>query len=251
MTEPDRVLPLLWRHATPSPASGAPRRGPRPKLSVDDVVDAAIEIADRDGLGSLSMRRLAQHLGIGAMTLYTYVENRNDLIVLMVDQVLGRRTLPPHPGDLRERLELVARVQYEDCHNHPWLLEVSGVRAWLGPHMADRYEWQLGAVEGIGLDDIEMDQAVTLLASFASGIVRAEQAVRQAERESGLTDAQWWEANHEALGEVMAGHDYPIAGRVGPTVGEAYQAGSDPGRELDFGLARIVDGLLAHLESPG
>lgn len=251
MTEPDRVLPLLWRHATPSPEAAAPRRGPRQKVSVDDVVDAGIEIADREGLSALSMRGLAQKLGIGAMTLYTYVPNRTDLIVLMVDQVLGRTTLPPYPDDLRERLELVALVQYEDYRSHPWLLDVSGVRAWLGPHVADRYEWQLGAVEDIGLDDIEMDQTVTLLASFASSIVRAEQAVRHAERESGLTDAQWWEANYEALGEVMAGHDYPVAGRVGPTVGEAYQAGSDPGRELDFGLARIIDGLLAHLDSSG
>lgn len=219
---------------------------------MDDVVDAAIEIADRDGLPALSMRGLAQHLGIGAMSLYTYVPNRTDLIVLMVDEVLGRTTLPTHPDDLRERLELVARVQYEDCRSHPWLLEVSGVRAWLGPHMADRYEWQLTAVEGIGLDDIEMDQTVTLLASFGSGIARAEQAVRQAERESGLTDAEWWEANHEALGEVMAGHDYPVASRVGSAAGEAYQAASDQRRELDFGLARIVDGLLAHLaDEPG
>ena len=121
------------------------------------------------------------------------------------------------------------------------------MRAWLGPHMADRYEWQLGAVEGIGLDDIEMDQTVTLLASFGTGVARAEQVVRHAERESGMSDAEWWEANHEALGEVMAGRDYPLAGRVGTAAGEAYQAASDQRRELDFGLARIVDGLIAHL----
>ncbi len=249
MPEPDRVLPLLWRHASPSPEQAAPRRGPRQRLTVDDVVDAAIEIADRDGLAALAMRGLAQHLGIGAMTLYTYVPNRTDLIVLMVDQATGRTTLPAHADDLRERLEQVARVQYEDCRRHPWLLEVTGVRAYLGPHMADRYEWQLGAVEGIGLDDIEMDQTVTLLATFGTGVARAEQAVRHAERETGMTDAVWWEANYEALGEVMAGRDYPLAGRVGTAAGEAYQAASDPGRELEFGLARIIDGVLAHISA--
>lgn len=249
MPEPDRVLPLLWRHASPSPEQTAPRRGPRQKLTVDDVVDAAIEIADRDGLSALAMRGLAQHLGIGAMTLYTYVPNRTDLIVLMVDQATGRTTLPEHADDLRERLEQVARVQYEDCRRHPWLLEVTGVRAYLGPHMADRYEWQLGAVEGVGLDDIEMDQTVTLLATFGAGVARAEQAVRHAERETGMTDAVWWEANYEALGEVMAGRDYPLGGRVGTAAGEAYQAASDPARELDFGLARIIDGLIAHISA--
>lgn len=249
MTEPDPVLRLLWRHRVPAVADAGARRGPRPKVTLDDVVDAAIELADRDGLAALSMRGLAQHLHLGAMTLYTYVANRGDLVVLMVDQVLGRTTLPEHPADLRERLEQVARLQYEECRDHPWLLEVTGVRAWLGPHVADRYEWQLAAVEGIGLDDVEMDQAVTLLVSFGTGVARAEQAVRAAERESGMTDAEWWEANHEALAEVMAGHDYPLAGRVGTAAGEVYQAASDQRRELDFGLGRIVDGLLAHLAS--
>ena len=247
MASPDPVLRLLWRHSLPGPEGRAVRRGPKQKVTVDDVVDAAIDIADREGHAALSMRGLAQHLRLGAMTLYTYVATRNDLLVLMVDQALGRTTLPPHPDDLRERLELVARVQYADCRAHPWLLEVTGVRAWLGPHMADRYEWQLGAVDGIGLDDIEMDQAVTLLASFGTGIARAEQVVRHAERESGLSDAEWWEANYEARGEVMAGRDYPLAGRVGTAAGEAYQAASDQRRELDFGLACIIDGLVAHL----
>ncbi|MBC2932992.1 TetR/AcrR family transcriptional regulator C-terminal domain-containing protein [Nocardioides sp. zg-1228] len=247
MPDSDPVLALLWRHRAPTPEETGPRRGPKQRVSVDDVVDAAIDLADRDGLAALSMRGLAQHLRLGAMTLYTYVPNRADLVVLMVDQVLGRTTLPEHPEDLRARLELVARVQYEDHRAHPWLLEVTGVRAWLGPHMADRYEWQLAAVEGIGLDDIEMDQTVTLLASFGTSIARAEQVVRQAERETGMTDAVWWAANHEALGQVMAGADYPLAGRVGTAAGETYQAASDPGRELEFGLARIVDGLLAHL----
>ena len=246
--DPDPSLRLLWRHVAPEPGGPAPaRRGPKQKLTVDEVVDAAIEVADRDGLAALSMRGLAQHLGLGAMTLYTYVPGRNDLVVLMVDQVLGRTELPELPDDLRERLALIARTQYVDVRAHPWLLEVSGVRPWLGPHMADRYEWQLFAVEGIGLDDLEMDQTVALLVGFGSNNARAAHEVTRAERESGLTELEWWEANAETLGEVMGHRDYPIAGRVGQAAGEAYQAASDPGRELEFGLARIIDGLLAYL----
>ncbi len=101
------------------------------------------------------------------------------------------------------------------------------------------------------LDDVEMDQTVTLLATFRTGLARAEEAVRHAERETGMTDAVWWEANYEALGQVMAGRDYPLAGRVGTAAGEAYQAASDPRRELDFGLARIIDGLVALYRGAG
>jgi AcrR family transcriptional regulator len=245
--DPDPSLRLLWRHV--APASDAPvRRGPKQRLSVDEVVDAAIEIADREGLAALSMRGLAQRLGLGAMTLYTYVPSRNDLIVLMVDQVLGRGKLPTLPDDLRGRLELIARTQYADVRAHLWLLEVSGLRPWLGPGSADRYEWQLSAVEGIGLDDIEMDQTVALLVGFATNIARAEHEVRLAERASGMSELEWWEANAETVGELMSQRDYPIAGRVGSAAGEAYQAATDPGRELEFGLARIIDGLLAYLD---
>lgn len=247
--DPDPSLRLLWRHVTPEPEGPAPaRRGPKQRLTVDEVVDAAIEIADRDGLAALSMRGLAHQLGLGAMTLYTYVPGRDDLVVLMVDQVLGRTELPALPDDLPGRLSLVARTQYADVRAQPWLSEVSGVRPWLGPGSADRYEWQLSAVEGIGLDDIEMDQTVALLVGFATNIARAEHAARLAERQSGMSELEWWEANANELGELMSGRDYPLAGRVGSAIGEAYQAASDPGRELEFGLARIIDGVLAYLE---
>ncbi|GAA4931698.1 TetR/AcrR family transcriptional regulator [Streptomonospora halophila] len=243
--DPDPSLRLLWRHAAPGQEPQR-RRGPKQRLSVDEVVDAAIGLADAEGLDAVTMRGLAGRLGLAPMTLYTYVPSRQDLIVLMVDQALGRTHLPELPDDARLRLELVARVQHDDCRAHPWLLDVTGVRAWLGPHAADRYEWQLAAVDGLGLGDIEMDQTVALLVGFAGSIVHAEHRVRRAEQESGVSDREWWDANAPALGELMAGRSYPLAGRVGLTVGEAYQAAGSPERELEFGLARIIDGVLAH-----
>lgn len=67
-----------------------------------------------------------------------------------------------------------------------WLLDVSGVRPWLGPHMAGRYEWQLSTVERIGLDDLEMDQTIALLAGFASNGARAGNGVSVGDGESAL-----------------------------------------------------------------
>jgi len=246
--EPDPVLPLLWRHVVGA-EEPAPRRGPRQRLTLDHVLDVAIELADTEGLAAVSMRVLAKRLGIAAMSLYTYVANRNDLVVLMVDHVYGRRVLPPMTGSLRERLRLVAEAQLADGREHPWLLDVTGVRPWLGPGVGDRYEWQLSAVEGVDLDDVEMDQTVTLVAGFAANVARSEHAVRAAEKESGATDLEWWEANAGPLGEFTAHRDYPLAGRVGQAAGEAYQAGTDPGRELAFGLERILDGIEVYIAS--
>ena len=248
MPDPDPTLALLWRHAAPEHLRPVPaRRGPRQKLTVDDVVDAAIEVADEHGLAAVSMRSLAQRLGLGTMSIYGYVPGRAELVALMVDQVLGRTAVPELPEDLRERLEVVARVQHAEWRAHPWLLDVTGLRAWLGPHSAARYEWQLSAVEGIGLDDVEMDQTVALLVGFVAGVVRSEHRIRQEEAEAGMTEREWWEANAGTLGELMAECSHPLAGRVGTAAGEAYQAASDPARELEFGLARIIDGILVHV----
>lgn len=248
--EPDPALRLLWRHQpAQAAATRATRRGPRQRLSIDAVVDAAVELADREGLQALTMRRLAQHLELSAMAVYTYVPGRAELLVLMTDQAVGQVELPEHPADLRERLARIARLQFEEYQRHPWLLEVTGVRPWLGPHMADRYEWQLSAVEGLGLEDLEMDQSITLLVGFAAGVARSLHESRRTVQESGLTDAEWWEVNGPALGEVMAGRDYPLAGRVGSAAGEAYQAASDQHREFAFGLERILDGLVGFIES--
>ena len=251
MTEPDPTLRLLWRGAAEEAASPRRKRGPRAKVSLDRVIDEAIEVADGEGLASLSMRSLAQRLGLGAMTLYTYVPGRDELVVLMVDQVLGRTERPPHPDDLRRPLDGLAESARAELLAHAWLLEVGDLRAWLGPHAAERYEWQLGAVDGLGLDDVEMDQTVVLLDGFAATTARAVRDVKAAERRSGQTELEWWAANADALGEVMAGREFPLAARVGMAAGELYQAATDPDRQFRFGLDRIIDGLLAHLERSG
>ncbi|MBE1876044.1 TetR/AcrR family transcriptional regulator [Myceligenerans pegani] len=244
--QPDPVLRLLWRHGLDEPP--APRRGRKQSLTVDDVVDAAIKIADRDGLDALTMRLLATELGIGAMSLYTYVPGRKELLALMADQVFRRRTLPPMPADLRERLALIARTHYEICREHPWMPDVMALQNGIGPGVSDLYEWQLSGIEDIGLDDLEMDQTVAVLIGFAGNIARSQERMRQAERESGMSEAEWWEANAAELGTLMAGREYPIAARVGAAAGTAYQASADPSAELEFGLARIIDGVVAYVD---
>lgn len=241
---PDPVLHLLWRHH--QPPDSAPRRGRRQRLSVDEVVDAAIRTADRDGLETLTMRSLAADLGIGAMSVYTYVPGRTELLALMADQVLSAHPRPELPATARERLALVARTHYETCREHPWLPDVLVLQNGIGPGASDLFEWQLSAIDGIGLTDLEMDQTVAVLTGFAANIARRGTRMRQAERASGMSEAQWWEANADELGRLMQGRSYPISGRVGTAAGETYQASADPSAELEFGLARIIDGIEAY-----
>ncbi|KQY39504.1 MULTISPECIES: TetR/AcrR family transcriptional regulator [Nocardia] len=235
-----QILELLWRHALPS-KPGA--RGPKPGLTVDDVVSAGIALADRDGLDKLTIRAVAAELGLRAMSLYTYVPSKDALIVLMVDAVAAADT--PISADLpvRDRMIAIATQIRADLIEHPWLLEVSPWRQVLGPGRMRRYERQLAAIDGIGLGDLAMDRAIAVLTDFATGNARL--AVAAAGAAAQLSDAQWWEVNGPLLARVMPADEFPLAGRVGTAVGEHYQAPADPDGAFDYGVATLVDGLLA------
>ena len=236
----DRTLTLLWRHQLGTPQG---TRGPRQRVTIDEVIQAAIAVADADGLPAFSMRKVADRLGLKLMSVYTYVPGRAELIGLMVDDVMGERDHPPHRGTLRDRLTTIARHQWDELHRHPWLLQVDTSRPWLGPHSCDRYEWQLAALDGAGFTDLEMDQIATLISDFTAGAARTSIAARRTREQSGITDADWWQANAPVLARVMPPGAYPLAGRVGTTAGQEYNAVGDPDRSFQFGLDRLLDGI--------
>src|SRR4051794_2674120 len=125
-SDPAKTLTLLWRaHLDPPPPSG---RGPRPRFTVDDIVQAAITVADTEGLEALSMRKVADTLGVGTMSIYTYVPGRAELLHLMHDTALGE--LPPLPTDApwRQALEHYARQARDLATRHPWIPTPSGPR---------------------------------------------------------------------------------------------------------------------------
>lgn len=241
----DRTLTLLWRAHLDAPGT---RRGPKQRVTVDEVVQAGIAVADTEGLAVFSVRKVADRLGLGAMSVYTYVPGKSELIGLMIDQVVGETDLPPHTGTFAERLRHIARQVWDEAHRHPWLLQAETARPWIGPHSMARYEWQLSAIEGTGLTDLEMDQVVTLLTGTAESAARASIGSQAARTDSGMTDVEWWEINSPVLDRLIGPDDYPIASRVGTAAGEEYNAVSDPERAFEFALDRILEGLELLLE---
>lgn len=246
--EPDRTLRLLWRDRLGEPVG---TRGPKQRASVDAVVDAAIEIADEEGIGALSMRRIADRLGLKPMSVYTYVPGKAELIDLMVDRVAGEQPLPDLAGSLRARLEQVARLTWNEYLRHPWLLAIDTSRPPLGPNVSDRWEWSLRAIEGLGLSDIDMDQVITLVTGFVSGPARAYTDAERLHRSTTETDEEWWERNAPILEQIMDPERYPVSGRVGAAAGEEYGSAADPERAFEFGLARVIDGIEAYVRTVG
>ncbi|MEV5573730.1 TetR/AcrR family transcriptional regulator [Spirillospora sp. NPDC052269] len=248
--DPRRSLELLWG------VRERPRRGPRPKLTPERLVGRAIEIADADGLEAVSIRRIADDLGVSPMSVYTYVPGKAELLDAMLDRAMGE-IVPPGdkaPGGRaagdgaagwRDRVAHVARENWRLYHAHPWLLQVATARPPLGPHLLDKYEDELRAIEGIGLTDLEMDSAVTLINALAESTARISVNRARAERRTGLTDREWWEATAPFLEEHVPPGRYPLGDRVGPAAAEVYDGAVGPEHAFEFGLARILDGIEA------
>jgi AcrR family transcriptional regulator len=223
------------------------RPGPRPRLTVEAITRAAIELADAEGLAALSMRRVAERLGTAAMSLYTYVPGKAELLDLMLDAVCAETARPEHvPGGWRGRLEQVARENWALYRRHPWLVHIAPGRPVLGPGTIAKYDYELRAVDGVGLGDL--DAVLTLVLGHVSGTARGLVDAAQAERRTGMTDLQWWEAHAPLLEKVFDAERFPIAARVGETAGAALEAAYDPEHAFEFGLKRVLDGIGALIE---
>lgn len=239
-----RSIYLLWGHH-PSPG--------RSGLTVAAIVDAGIAIADAEGLDAVSMRKVADQLGVGAMSLYGHVPAKTDLVDLMVDAVYGemyddvddaRRV-----GDWRAAMGFVARQNWTLYRRHPWLLDVRFVHPPLGPHASRKYEAEIRPLDAIGLTDLEMDAAMTLILSHVDSTARAHRP--RAADDVGMSDAQWWAVVAPVLDQVVVDEDLTVSERVGTTVGEEFQAASaDAETALAFGLETILDGIQTRVDRP-
>lgn len=238
--DPGKSMALLWRKSMPPVRT----RGPKPALSVDRIVAVAIEIADVDGLAALSMRRVAERLGVGAMSLYTYVPGKAELIDVMLDTVYGETARPePAPVGWRPALEAIARENLALYLRHPWMVQIATSRPPLGPNVIAKYDHELRALDGVGLTDVEMDSALTLVLSFVHGAAREVVQAGALERRTGITDAQWWNAYAPLLQQVVPSDEYPVAVRVGSAAGQTYGGASAPAHAFEFGLQRVLDGI--------
>ena len=233
-----RTLALLWRDAEP------PRRGPRPRHTVDDVVDAAVAIADADGLDAVTMRAVAERLGVSPMSLYTYVPGKTELLDLMLDAIYLAMPRKPFRLLWRARLRAVAEANRALYALHPWAARISPSRPPLGPGLMAKYEHELAALEGLGLSDVEMDAALTFLVAF----VQANAVTAQDHADAPGTDAEWWAAAGPLLARVVDPERYPLASRVGSAAGAAQGGAYDADHAYTFGLERVLDGLSALID---
>ena len=222
-----------------------PGQNARAALSYDRIAAAGVELADAEGLEAVSMRKVAARLGAGTMSLYRYVESRDDLVDLMVDRVYGESVAFERTGRWREDLAEVARRSRRVALVHTWLAGYAASRGALGPNLLRMIESTLGLVDGYGLHIDQMLDAWMTVQTFTQGYVLHEIAEAESRRRTGLDEEGWRRHQGPWIRQIIASGRYPLVTRV------VLDAEDLPDRDVVFErrLAYVLDGLSSLLDS--
>jgi AcrR family transcriptional regulator len=226
----DEEPTLVWERPEP------PSRPTLSPLSRDRIVRAAIELADAEGLGAVSLRKVAAELDAGPMRLYGYMSTKDELLDLMVDAVYGEIELPTE-GDWRAVQRSLARGVRRVALRHEWFVDLLGGRPHLGPNALAYLETSLAALDRAFDVDTAMRASGTVHA-YVMGAVRGEITERRAERATGMDERQWQVASGPYLSRMLATGRYP-------TLAKVMRESSDvaPDVAFDAGLDYVLDGI--------
>lgn len=216
-----------------------PSRGPKPGLSLERIVEAAVHVASTEGLGAVSMARVAQELGTSTMSLYRYVAAKDELLLLMVDAALGPPP-PPEPDDeWRAALSRWSWAYHQRLSAHAWAVRVPITGAPATPNQVAWMEYVLWSLRDTGLSEDEKASVLLLVSGYvrndatltaelmAAGFISDEAMIGYSRLLATLTDPDRFPAIHALL-------DAGVFDRADP-----------PEKEFAFGLERLLDGIAA------
>jgi AcrR family transcriptional regulator len=242
-------LDLLWGRRE------AGKRGPRPGLSADAIVDAAISLADAEGLEGVSMARVAAELGFTTMSLYRYVASKEELLQLMWNgSARGAEDLVLEGDGWRARLRMWAIVQRDMLDRHPWLTQMPMAAPPMAPNSLIFVELGLGAMDGTPLADADKLRFIGLISSYTLSEARMANDALRAAREQ---EAPQW--TYDALLRELADEaTYPRLHKIAwtPPAGSGSGDGGPAGppserEEFLFGIDRILDGVQSYMDRAG
>lgn len=244
--DPNRTLDLLWG------AQPQATRGPKPGLSVERIVSTGIEIADAEGLAAVSMRRVAQQLGVTTMSLYRYVPSKTDLLELMVEAAGEVSDLPAGVTGWRDKLRWMAHSIAMIYRRRPWTLDVPMNAPPMGPNQVRRMEQLLEALDAdTDLTGGEMLGILVVLSGYVRGHAQLAFTMGQVERRTGAPEAEWDAAYGRMLTSFVNADQHPVLARI--VTQERFEGFVEPddpwlGEEFAFGLEIVLDGIGAYLE---
>lgn len=200
-------------------------------LSKERVVGEAVRLADREGIDGLSMRRLAGALGAGAMSLYHYVANREELLDAMIDVVFEEIEFPTQEADWQSAMRQRAVSARDVLRRHPWAIGLMGSRTSPGPANFRHHEAVTACLRRAGFSVLMATHVNWLLDSYVYGF-----ALQEASLPFGTA---------EELADMLEGVFIPqLPPDQFPSLNESaaalFAAGYDPAEEFFFGLDLVL-----------
>ncbi|MFI0481810.1 TetR/AcrR family transcriptional regulator [Actinomadura sp. 9N215] len=210
--------------------------GRKPSQSIEQIVGAALELADADGFGALSMPKIAQRLGLTANAIYRYVRSRDELLVLVAEAAWGTAPdLASGTEDWRDAANVWTRAMIDRCDVHPWLCDLPVRGAPVTPNLLDWTEAILKVLTGAGLTPTEALRCAFVLDGYARQIGGMRRDLRYSTAPPVQSDTvtrfllpRLHERGHSVLASMMDGNDYTD------------DVDDD---DVTFGLDRILDGI--------
>ncbi|MGH3726237.1 MAG: TetR/AcrR family transcriptional regulator [Mycobacterium sp.] len=205
----------------------------QPTLTRDQIISAAMQIMDSEGISGLTMRKLAARLRTAPMTLYGHVSTKDDLLEFAVDGVFAEALLDGGPRTWRPRLTAIARRLFDTFLDHPWAPTLLGSKPPMGPAAVAHFGSMLNTLSQAGFEGESLTSAVTAFYYYVLGAATAEAAWVQA----GRPFAEVTPGDLERLKSADGGDNAPMV--------ELYrhQTASQPHDRFEMGLRHVLDGL--------
>ena len=210
----------------------------RVPLSRDRVLHGAIAVADAQGIGSLTIRSLAQELGAKPMSLYHYVRNKDEILDGIVDLVFGEFDLPEPGGEWRAEMRRRANSARRVLRRHPWAIALLQSRTNPGPATLRHHDAIIGALRGAGFSVAMTAHAYALIDSYVFGFALSEASLPMNGPEPVIEVA-------EQMFQQVSAETYPHLTEF--SIEHVLKPGYDYGEEFEFGLDIVLDGLARSL----
>ena len=219
-----------------------PHKGPKPALSLERIVAAAVRIADADGLDAVSMGRVAAELGAAAMSLYRHVSAKEELLTLMVDAAWGNSPEPLADGEgWRSGLSRWAWAMRDSIRRHPWAIRIPLDSLPILPHAVAWFEHALACMQDTRLTEARKASVILLLSGYVRNLAATESDIAAAMQASGLSPDEWMSAYSRMLAKLTDPQQFPALTAF--IAAGVFDAADGPDDEVGFGLDRILDGL--------
>jgi AcrR family transcriptional regulator len=219
-----------------------PHKGPKPALSLERIVTAAVRVADAEGLNAVSMGRVAAELGTAPMSLYRHVSAKEELLTLMVDAAWGQPADGSGPGEgWRAGLSRWAWGLRAGARAHPWVVRIPLNSLPIMPNEVAWFENALACLAGTGLSEARKASVIMLLAGYVRNLATTEADIEAAIQASGLDPLQWMASYPRMLAELADPRRFPALTRF--IAAGVFEAQDGPDDEFIFGLDRILDGV--------